>query len=166
MDMPQNTAELLMARKHRVAADIMKHKQAIERHTTAVDGLLAEMKDIEIAERVLLNIGVITDRGTGSEVDIDDVPAVQKPEGTPSMPDMIKEALTVAHRQGSPSLEPIGLLPYIQDRWWPQAQTTSVGPIAWRMWKRGELVKDGPRYALPNAEQFYPRDREANELFD
>lgn len=47
---------------------------------------------------------------------------------------------------------------YIRVRWWPNVPGVSIGPSAWRMWKRGLLVKDGYLYKLP------PKNTEAADL--
>ena len=46
-------------------------------------------------------------------------------------------------------LKPSEMLLLIAERWrWPNVAPNDVGPIAWRMWKRGDLIKDGPRYRI------------------
>jgi hypothetical protein len=47
-------------------------------------------------------------------------------------------------------MEPKDITAKIREQWWPDAPSQSVGPIAWRMWKKeGRLVKDGNLYSLP-----------------
>jgi hypothetical protein len=72
----------------------------------------------------------------------------RKPEGIPTMPEMIRFTL----KEGEPlfgGMEPKELTEHISRKWYPGVTTELVGPIAWRMFKRGELSKDGPRYMLP-----------------
>jgi Fe-S-cluster formation regulator IscX/YfhJ len=73
----------------------------------------------------------------------------KKPEGLPSIPDMILEAIRHAYSLGATGLDPAGLNSYVRGRYWPTVPGNIVGPTAWRMWKRGELMKDGPIYSLP-----------------
>jgi hypothetical protein len=74
----------------------------------------------------------------------------RKPESAPTVPEMIHEILLRPHLLDDPGMEPKDILNEIRKRWWPDAPSTSVGPIAWRMWKKeGRLVKDGNLYSLP-----------------
>jgi hypothetical protein len=67
---------------------------------------------------------------------------------------MILEALRHGHSLGASGLDPAGLLSYIRGRYWPNAPTQAVGPIAWRMWKKdGTLEKHGSLYAIPAAQR-------------
>lgn len=76
----------------------------------------------------------------------------RKPDTAPTVPEMIHEILLRPHLLGDVGLEPKDILIQIRKRWWPDAPSTSVGPIAWRMWKKeGRLVKDGNLYSLPPA---------------
>jgi hypothetical protein len=166
---PEDTAALLQVRKKMVAADIEKREQAVHRHTVALAELRKELSEIEIAESVLAKIGAGAEGYPTREPREPADAQIQKPDNAPPMPEMIKEALADIHRRGITGVEPaLGILPYIQQRWWPQATAISVGPIAWRMWKRGELRKQGPRYSLPNAADYFPADmaKEDRELFE
>ena len=62
---------------------------------------------------------------------------------------MILEALSDAANRGAPGLEPAGMTSFIAGKWWPDVPGVSISPIAWRMWKKGLLRKDGPLYMLP-----------------
>jgi hypothetical protein len=66
-----------------------------------------------------------------------------KPNGIPTVPEMIIEAIKDANNSGNPGLGPRGLKSYIRGRYWPGMPDRVPGPIAWRMWKRGELGKKG-----------------------
>lgn len=140
---------LIQARRKRLRAEIAEHEAAIEK-------LRDEDNELTVAERVFARLsGEIIEpdlNATAIEDETDATPAGRsaKPSGIPKMPEMIREALAHAHELGSPGLEPSGIVSFIQGRWWPGIPAISVGPIAWRMWKRGELVKEGNRYALPN----------------
>ena len=76
-----------------------------------------------------------------------------KPDGTPTMPDMIFEALQDGQIHGRKGLEPKDIALYIAGRWWPDVTINSVGPIAWRMYKQGRLTKRGSKYFLPKNDE-------------
>lgn len=94
----------------------------------------------------------------------------RKPEGAPTVPEMILEVLLRPHLLGDPGLEPKAILAKIRERWWKDAPSASVGPIAWRMWKKeGRLVKDGNLYSLPPVGDRAPPGSDSNvqySLFD
>ena len=46
-------------------------------------------------------------------------------------------------------MEPRDLTRAIARRWWPSVKSEEVSPIVWRMWKRGQLRKEGSLYLLP-----------------
>ncbi|MDO8324900.1 MAG: hypothetical protein Q7T23_18405 [Phenylobacterium sp.] len=73
----------------------------------------------------------------------------RKPDDIPSVPEMILAVLLKPHLLGDPGMEPKDILARIREKWWPEAPSTSVGPIAWRMAKDGRLVKSGGAYSLP-----------------
>ncbi len=39
---------------------------------------------------------------------------------------------------------------FIAKRWWPYVKAAQISPIAWRMFDRGELRKEGDVYMLPD----------------
>lgn len=86
-----------------------------------------------------------------------------KPPGTPTMTDMILEALERAHKAGADGLQPAGLVDYIRKRYWPDVQVANVGPIAWRMWKRSQLGKDGSIYFRLDRPSLYRRTHNEQE---
>ena len=68
---------------------------------------------------------------------------------------MILEALRVAKLEGKSGLAPRQMTEYIAEKWWPEVGINNIGPIAWRMLKRGQLVKPSEHasvYALPTNE--------------
>lgn len=85
-------------------------------------------------------------RGKGSRPKIE-----RKPKSAPTMPEMIRESLKEAKKQGKSGLEPIAILEFVRARYWPHARGKDVGPTAWRMWHDdGELKKEGMVYSLPD----------------
>lgn len=124
--------------------------------TSRIDALRQELDELDVAERVLTRLGgaeqgAVTGAsataflGPAAERLLDEAPVVSKPPGIPTMPEMILEALASVLN----GLEPRDIMAYIAGKYWPEVRSELVGPIAWRMWKRGDLVKDGPRYKLP-----------------
>jgi hypothetical protein len=79
-----------------------------------------------------------------------------KPPGTPPMTDMIMEALEQAHRKGMGGMPPSGLVSYVRAKYWPAAEVANVGPIAWRMERRGQIGKTGATYFRLDREELYP----------
>ena len=63
---------------------------------------------------------------------------------------MILEAIQAHYRQGKRGLAPKEIRDEIAKMYWPEVTTEAVGPIAWRMMKRGELDKTPDElYTLP-----------------
>ncbi len=118
----------------------------------------AEAADYEIAERVLLKISGANGDGRPSVTEMtrsnDDVGAadgVRKPPSIPTLPAMITEGLTIAHKNGLPGLEPSGALEFIRTRYWADVKGPDVSSTMWRMWKDGRLTKpdeNSPLYTL------------------
>jgi len=76
----------------------------------------------------------------------------QKPPETPTMPDMIREALRVAKAKGKDGLAPKEMRVFIAKRWWPEVPGQAISPIAWRMHHKDHaLGKDGGIYTLLEA---------------
>ena len=75
-----------------------------------------------------------------------------KPEGTPTVTEMILQVLKDAQdnlKSVRTGLEPREIAAEIAKRWWPDVTINAVGPIAWRMYKKGALTKRGSRYFPP-----------------
>ena len=73
----------------------------------------------------------------------------KKPKASPPMPDMIRHALLDAQVHGKAGLSPRQMQEFIAKQWWPSVKSGQISPIAWRMFDRGELQKDGDVYKLP-----------------
>jgi hypothetical protein len=132
-------APLDLIRKRR--ADI---QEVIADLGARIDRLREELAELEVAERVMSRLG---SEERSDEQTEDESATINKPSGIPTMPEMILEAL----RSDTAifGLEPKALVKFIADKWWPDVRPELVGPIAWRMWKRGDLVKEGTHYCLP-----------------
>ena len=71
-----------------------------------------------------------------------------RPEGIPTMPDMIKMAITSAIKEGKGGLSPSELCDRIDKTWWPGVDPNSVKPTAWRLEQDDRLKKVGDKYTL------------------
>ena len=137
---------LIRARKQEIVAEIT-------RLSAQLDALRAELPDLEAAERVLSRFS----GGAGTPYSTTQQPAptpepeagTSKPPNTPTISDMILEALRDAKSKGLAGLQPHGLTRYIAQKWWPNVPGVAISPIAWRMAKRGDLRRDGHLYMLP-----------------
>jgi hypothetical protein len=142
--------------------------EEIERQRQTLADLEKQASDLEIAERVLISLGDDDDeeaepKSSGTvihsgafSIDIG-VPltkrVVQKPADTPTVPEMIIQALKNARSHGKRGLEPREMTEFIAEKWWPKCPQNAVGPIAWRMYKRHELLKRESRYFLPKNDE-------------
>ena len=141
--MPNESQSLLEVRLREIAREE-------ERLTQRLRELHDEKRDLEIAKRVLARLhGPAESQGhhIGARAAAEDGGA--KPDGTPTVPEMISEVLADVQRIGMKGLEPALISDSIAKKWWPDVRRESISSIAWRMWKRGQLEKDGPLYRLP-----------------
>jgi hypothetical protein len=128
---------LIQARRKKIEAAIN------ELHTTyqsSLRGLEDELEELVIAERVFSRLSAGTP-ARAEKNDDGDAAHSGKPEGLPSMTDMIKEALAHGVSVGAEQMKPAALLSYIRGKYWPGAASRDVGPIAWRMWQNDQLEK-------------------------
>jgi hypothetical protein len=141
---------LIQARRKKIEAEIESVQAEFEKKIVA---LKAEAKELDIAERVFARLSSADSPPANRKGDEEIVDA-GKPEGIPAVSEMIKEALAYAVIQGGYGFKPAAILAYIRGKWWPEAQSNDVGPIAWRMWQNDQLIKykDG-EYGLLKAEQ-------------
>lgn len=137
------TLALIHCRK----AEIEKEIQECRDRITA---LQAELPELEVAARVLMRL---QDSAISKSIDeLTDHPAIPphaKPANIPTMPDMILEVLDTQAAILQGGLEPADIRDVIAKKWWPEVRPDVVGPIAWRMWKRGQLRKNGAKYLAP-----------------
>jgi hypothetical protein len=143
---------LIQQRRKRLEGEIASLRSELESKEATVADLL-------IAERVLADISDAEPEKKEPEV-AKGPPAPKwaetrtpKPEGTPTVPEMIVTVLRDAPKSGRKGLEPREITALIATRWWPDVTINSVGPIAWRMYKRGELSKRETRYSLPKSDE-------------
>jgi hypothetical protein len=150
------TIGFIRARRAKIDFEIERQQQTIAACETAIADLMAKKDELDIAERVISEIlveeGILKKEPEATVAPADPENGVTngaKPEGIPSIPDMITEAIRNAHARGDKGMEPIMMTAFIRARWWPGVSPEKVNPIAWRMWKRGQLSKNGSAYALP-----------------
>ncbi len=113
--------------------------------------LREELKELEMAERVLARLSGEARASTGEgEATSSHRAGTTKPEGTPTVPEMILTLLEeVKDHERRPGLEPKEMVQKVAERWWPEVKPEAIGSIAWRMWKRKQLRKEGSIYMLP-----------------
>jgi hypothetical protein len=70
-----------------------------------------------------------------------------KPEGLPTYPEMIEDAVLMASNHGFLGLEPAEIILYIQKRYWPKMPQEKAAPIISYLWSHGRLKKYGTMYA-------------------
>lgn len=133
----------------RIAERLASLHGEIESHEAAIAKLRVEVIDFETAQRVLRSL---SDKTEPTIVPVASPTSRKrgKPFGTPTMPDMIIEALELAVKSGAPGLTPSGLLSFVQGKYWPEAKNSDCGPTAWRMERAGQLRKEGALYCLPS----------------
>jgi hypothetical protein len=137
--------------KRRVIQDRLADARAL------VASLETQDSNLAIAEKVLIEIDA-DDIQLEMEVESprEAAPAANensangKPEGIPTMPEMIFEALRDARDRGIKGLEPKDMTAYIAAKWWPDVKINNVGPIAWRLYKSEKLNKRQSKYRLPD----------------
>lgn len=137
--------------------------QEIAEREQGIAMLKVQASELEIAARVLESLSIGDDEegdgepmvaavnGHAATESLRSPPA--KPADIPTMPKMIIEALQDARKRGLRGLEPKDMTEYIKKKWWPDVPPESVGPIAWRMWKKTHtLTKRESKYFLPKQE--------------
>lgn len=122
----------------------------IRQLSAELNELMAEAKDLTIAEKVLMRLNhELGDNEEETERTPSGAPV--KPAGVPTMPEMIVDALRSTTNPFG--LSPKDIMEFIAAKYWPEVRSELVGPIAWRMAKEGRLVKNGTIYCLPNANE-------------
>jgi hypothetical protein len=125
--------------------------QKIVQQREVLGALEAEERDLEIAERVLASLFSEPESGLDAPAHVEEEEESGKPDGIPTMPTMIYEALKDARDRGLKGLEPKDITAYIAAKWWPSVKINNVGPIAWRLYKSEKLAKRQSKYRLPDA---------------
>lgn len=147
--MTPDLQSLLAARREKIKQGLATLEQQA--------GLLhAELREIETAERVILRI---TKPENPFDLLEEEMAKLLRPAPssqvvtTPTMPEMILAALEEARSAGMLALEPKDIAARIAARLDPNVKGEAVSSIAWRMWKRNQLIKDGTLYSLPKTEK-------------
>ncbi len=161
--------DLIANRRSQIAARRVEHEAAIK----ALDD---EILELDVAERTIKRLMAKADfehvvvapspsRAVAFLASIDTTGGTpRKPPNIPTIPEMITDILKPHAANGtvtySPAMTPKQLADAIRERWWPSVTPTEISPIAWRMAKRGELVKNGSLYHRPDplGEKIAPPD--------
>ncbi|MBO6540839.1 MAG: hypothetical protein JJ969_15740 [Rhizobiaceae bacterium] len=133
---------------------ILSRRREVEQEIARTRDLLAEL-DKELAE--LDMAGRVVARLTGAkwpEAGSANQPAAQTPSKSKksyTLPDMISFTLRQSYRTGRRGLTPKEIRDSIKDNLDPNVRSEAVSSICWRMWKRGQLIKDddSAEYRLP-----------------
>lgn len=121
---------------------------------TRIQELQSDFRDLAIAERVVAKLTGDASETTRTTAEQPFArPSGGKPEGTPKVTEMIVSVLEDARQEGLRGLEPKDMAARIAQRWWPEVRPDDVNGIAWRMWKRNNLVKHESVYMLPKKEE-------------
>lgn len=129
-------------------------EKEIQQCRDRISALQAELPELEVAAKVISRLSG-DDQGQPGVFEIEDgvqvpqIPPHSKPANIPTMPEMILDVLTAPSAAIYGGLEPSDIKELIAQKWWPDVRPDVVGPIAWRMWKRGQLEKNGAKYLLP-----------------
>ncbi len=141
---------------------INRRREEVSQEITRLQKQLAEMEkelvELDTAERVISRLSG-AERGAPGAADEheSETPSGEKPEGIPTMPQMITEALTFYCRvQGR--AKPRDVRDWIKRKYWRDVKGETVSSILWRMWKRGDLEKIGTQYRLPLKEETADED--------
>lgn len=149
---------------------LREKKRAALQEIAQLEATIAELRslvsDYEITERVLGSLsdgeeddeiqaeieleaksGAISFTGIEAQLEVR-----KKPDGIPTVPKMVYEALRHAALRGETGLEPAAMLEFVRKKYWPTARSDDVGSTAWRLWKAGKLKKSptGSLYSLLN----------------
>jgi hypothetical protein len=118
--------------------------------TSRLEKLKAEHAELVVSERVIARLSPqpITARNGEPDASSEIVPTA-KPLNTPTIADMILRSIADATAAGQREIRPAAMLEYIRANWWPNAPSSAIGPVVWRMAQRGKLVKQGEFYSLP-----------------
>lgn len=139
---------------HRRRAEIEKEIQECRDRIAALQD---ELPELDVAARVISRLGRQEPSQTVLEIEdgipLPPVPPHAKPANIPTMPDMIITVLGMPAVSLYGGLEPADIRDLIAKKWWPEVRPDVVGPIAWRMWKRGQLRKNGTKYLLPKNDE-------------
>jgi hypothetical protein len=141
-------------------APIRARRSVIQRELARLEDELVRLREEDVrlatAEAVFEEYGVnlapqTTKRRAGGKKKKE---ARIKPEGIPTMPEMIVGALRDAFDRGKPWLQAHEIRDFISQRWWKEVDLNAVGPIVWRMATKDKtkiVVRTDAGYALAKA---------------
>ncbi|MGX5839924.1 hypothetical protein ACWGTI_04270 [Mesorhizobium sp. ArgA1] len=129
-------------------------EQQIARHRDEIAKLESELPELDIAGRVIARLsGAEWPPAGAADEPKPENAASAKPDGLPTMPEMILVVMANSYRQGRRGMEPKDVTKAISERYWSDLKgSTSVSTTMWRMAqpKDGRLLKDddSPLYML------------------
>jgi hypothetical protein len=125
-------------------------EQEIAVLSSRIDQLRQELPRLTVAEEVMGRLtGRAGEKAGAADESVAAAGSGGKPDGTPTITDMILRVVIEAFQGGlTAGLQPKEMTRRIRGKWWPDARGSQISSIAWRLEKRGLLVKDGPRYKL------------------
>lgn len=132
--------------------------QALDRHRLEIDALVREQAELEMAAKVIARLTGAERTSIGEEDAIESAAHGRaKPEGIPTMPEMIRRVFIGARMRGVGSMEPKDVTAEIKQGWWPSVDGANVSATMWRLAQRGVLLKaeDSPSYSLPNTDESF-----------
>lgn len=141
-------------------ADIQRQvSELLERQSQ----LEVEDRELEITERTLLTrvllaapacgpqqlVGAVANVVSGLEPEIKKPP--RKPDDVPPILEMADVAFAQLEAQGIGWATSPQIAEVIRRLWWPEVRSEYIQPQLWRAAKRGDLLKEGNRYARKSA---------------
>jgi hypothetical protein len=157
--MSQDNPTLMDVRRRREMIDA-----AVANLEKRITAYRHEQQELLMAERILMrfstggieddiDLSLELDNPSGESVNATSaatkiVERAAKPDGIPTIPEMIFGALRESSSHGKYWLEPSEIRDYIRQRWWPMAHTNNIGPIVWKMGKDKKLKSHNGRYSL------------------
>jgi hypothetical protein len=151
-----NQSDLAILREAKKALETELDKLTLEFESRA-EPIKKQLADFEAAERVWTSLIGKSAGPVQHALPMKEKPGLvlrlpnRKPEGMPTVPDMILTVLRDFEHEGvlGVGVTPEAILTEIRRRWWPEARSGDVGPIAWRMAvKEQRLEKTGSLYSL------------------
>lgn len=112
-------------------------REEMDYHDQIMASLREELSEMATAERALIRLSGPTPAND---------PMIKKIEQDMTVPEMINRVFLEIPSSPLLGLTPHQVKEYIAKEWRSDIKSEQVGPIMWRMWKRGDLQKDNDIY--------------------
>lgn len=140
---PLRTRQLQIAKRR---SDLAARMDKLRRED---EGLAVEADEIATTLKTLSRVyGLDVDGGSEIKGGRSTGGHTTKPDGTPTLFEMVTEILEDRALIDSAPVEGDLIYEEIRRRWWPEAPRNSIIPSLWRFSKEERLVKDGTAYGL------------------